>query len=63
MTGTYAFEMSFAASPPPSCAGAPAAFGASEPLRRRSAFPMTETELKLIAAAAIAGESSKPKTG
>jgi len=32
-------------------------------LRRRSAFVITDTELKLIAAAAIIGESSKPNTG
>lgn len=31
--------------------------------RRRKALPMTETELKLIAAAAITGLSSKPKNG
>ena len=31
--------------------------------RRRSALPITETELKLIAAAAIIGDSSKPKNG
>src|SRR3989338_2396516 len=29
----------------------------------RSAFVITDTELKLIAAAAIIGESNKPKTG
>ena len=29
----------------------------------RSAFNITDTELKLIAAAAIMGESSKPKNG
>ena len=32
-------------------------------LRRRRALPMTETELKLMAAAAIMGLSSSPKTG
>ncbi len=31
--------------------------------RRRSEFPMTETEDRLIAAAAIIGDSSTPKTG
>lgn len=31
--------------------------------RNRSAFPITETELKLMAAAAIAGLRSKPKAG
>jgi hypothetical protein len=31
--------------------------------RNLSAFPMTDTELKLIAAAAITGESSSPKKG
>ena len=31
--------------------------------RSRSAFPTTETELKLIAAAAITGESNSPKNG
>lgn len=31
--------------------------------RKRSAFPMTETELKLIAAAAIIGLKSNPKAG
>jgi hypothetical protein len=31
--------------------------------RRRKAFPTTETELKLIAAAAIIGFNSKPKKG
>ena len=31
--------------------------------RRRSALPITETELKLIAAAAITGLKSKPKNG
>ena len=31
--------------------------------RRRSAFPITETELKLIAAAAIMGLNSKPEKG
>ena len=31
--------------------------------RRRSALPMTDTELKLIAAAAIIGLSRSPKTG
>ncbi len=30
---------------------------------RRSAFKITDTELKLIAAAAMMGESSKPKKG
>jgi hypothetical protein len=32
-------------------------------LRNRRAFPITDTELKLIAAAAIMGDSSSPKTG
>jgi hypothetical protein len=32
-------------------------------LRRRSELVMTDTELKLIAAAAMIGESSKPKNG
>ena len=32
-------------------------------MRSRSALPMTEIELRLIAPAAIMGESSKPKTG
>jgi len=32
-------------------------------LRRRSEFVMTDTELKLIAAAAMIGESSRPKNG
>ena len=31
--------------------------------RRRSAFPITDTELKLIASAAISGESSQPVSG
>ncbi len=31
--------------------------------RRRSAFVITDTELKLIAAAAIMGLSSRPKNG
>ena len=31
--------------------------------RSLSALPMTETELKLIAAAAIIGDSSRPKNG
>ena len=31
--------------------------------RRRSALPMTETELKLIAAAAIIGLSKRPRKG
>ncbi len=31
--------------------------------RNRSALPMTDTELKLIAAAAIIGDSSSPKNG
>lgn len=31
--------------------------------RRRRAFVMTETELKVIAAAAIIGLKSKPKNG
>jgi hypothetical protein len=31
--------------------------------RNRSEFPITETELKLIAAAAIIGLSSNPKNG
>ena len=31
--------------------------------RKRSELPMTETELKLIAAAATIGLSSKPKAG
>jgi hypothetical protein len=31
--------------------------------RRRSAFEITDTELKLIAAAAIIGLSRRPKTG
>lgn len=31
--------------------------------RSRSAFPITDTELKLIAAAAIIGESSRPNFG
>ena len=31
--------------------------------RSRSALPMTETELKLMAAAAIIGERSSPKNG
>lgn len=32
-------------------------------VRRRSAVPITETELRLIAAAAIMGLRSSPKTG
>jgi hypothetical protein len=32
-------------------------------IRSRRALPITETELKLIAAAAIIGERSKPNTG
>lgn len=32
-------------------------------LRKRSAFMMTDTELKLIAAAAMIGESNRPKNG
>jgi hypothetical protein len=32
-------------------------------LRRRNALPMTDTELKLMAALAIIGLSSKPNTG
>ena len=32
-------------------------------LRKRKALPITETELKLIAAAAIIGLKSKPKNG
>ncbi len=32
-------------------------------LRSRSAFPMTDTELRLIAAAASMGLNSMPKTG
>jgi hypothetical protein len=32
-------------------------------VRRRRALLITDTELKLIAAAAIIGESSRPKTG
>ena len=32
-------------------------------LRNRNEFIITETELKLIAAAAIIGESNIPKTG
>jgi len=35
----------------------------SRTLRNRSAFPMTETELKLMAAAAIMGLKSRPKDG
>ena len=35
----------------------------SEVVRRRNAFAITETELKLIAAAAIIGLSSNPNTG
>jgi hypothetical protein len=31
--------------------------------RNRNAFPITETELRLIAALAIIGESSQPKKG
>jgi hypothetical protein len=31
--------------------------------RNRSAFPTTDIELKLIAAAAMIGESSSPNTG
>lgn len=31
--------------------------------RKRSALAITDTELKLMAAAAIMGESSRPKTG
>lgn len=31
--------------------------------RRRRAFPITETELKVIAAAAMIGESKRPKNG
>jgi len=37
--------------------------GQSEVLRRRNALAITETELKLIAAAAIIGLSSNPITG
>lgn len=37
--------------------------GHSRTFRRRSAFAMTETELAAIAAAAMIGESSQPKTG
>jgi hypothetical protein len=32
-------------------------------LRRRNAFPMTDTELRLMAAAAIIGLNNKPNTG
>jgi hypothetical protein len=32
-------------------------------VRNRNAFPITETELRLIAAAAKMGESNKPSTG
>lgn len=32
-------------------------------LRKRSELPMTDTELKLIAAAAIIGDNSRPNTG
>jgi hypothetical protein len=32
-------------------------------LRRRKALPITDTELKLMAAAAIIGESNRPNTG
>ena len=32
-------------------------------LRKRNAFPITDTELKLIAAAANTGRSSNPKNG
>ena len=32
-------------------------------LRKRSALAITDTELKLMAAAAIIGESSRPNTG
>lgn len=35
----------------------------SEARRNRSALPITETELKLIAAAAIIGLSNSPKNG
>ena len=35
----------------------------SETRRRRSALPITDTELRLIAAAAIIGLSSRPNTG
>ncbi len=35
----------------------------SEALRSRNALEITETELKLMAALAIMGLSSKPKTG
>jgi hypothetical protein len=31
--------------------------------RKRNALPMTDTELKLIAAAAIIGDKSSPKHG
>ena len=50
-------------------AGARGATGGGEPLlqsvafRRRSALPMTETELRLIAALAIIGLSTMPSTG
>lgn len=32
-------------------------------LRKRSALPITETELRLMAAAAMIGDSSRPNTG
>ncbi len=38
-------------------------FGYNVILRRRSALPITDTELKLIAAAAIIGLSSSPVNG
>jgi len=41
----------------------PAPSDHSSARRRRSALPMTDTELKLIAAAAIIGDSSRPNTG
>lgn len=42
---------------------APVSFGQSLARRNRSALPITDTELKLIAAAAIIGLISNPKAG
>ena len=52
----------------PALAATPSTSGSSRPphrgsLRNRSALPITETELKLIAALAIIGLSSSPNTG
>ena len=44
-------------------AGPPHPMGQRRARRKRSAFPTTETELKLIAAAAIIGLSNRPNQG